>query len=377
MDALVARAQSRLAEAQIRVRFQGDEAGLSAALRRLRQDEAVADVEPELIASGAPQEAIEGITRELRDQAGAAFDANEAAKKLEDQLARTGRSGGAAGARAAARGMDQLRRAQEKAAAEAAKLETATRDALANYAADALESRDEIAQAFQSGFKGLEDALVRFVRTGKANFRDLANAIIADLARIAIRRAITGPLAQALGNALGGGFPAAPAAPAGFASATGLYHEGGVATAGPSLPGLKANEVAAVLEEGEAVLTSDQARALAGYRANAQARARAEEIIRIAARYHAGGVAGHDGHEAAPAANANASAARPAAPAAPQSLPKNLNVNIENSGGPKQAASADLQIDGAEMVVNIVMRDISEGGRIARAMAYLAKKGRY
>ena len=221
MDALLARAQSRLAEARIRVQFQGDEAGLSAALRRLRQDEAVADVEPELIASGAPQEAIEGITRELRDTAGAAFDANEAAKKLEDQLARTGRSG-AAGARAAARGMDQLRRAQEKAAAEAQKLETATRDALANYAADALESRDEIAQAFQSGFKGLEDALVRFVQTGKANFRDFANAIIADLARIAIRRAITGPLAQALGNALGGGFPAAPAAPAGFSATPAL-----------------------------------------------------------------------------------------------------------------------------------------------------------
>ena len=201
--------------------------------------------------------------------------------------------------------MDQLRRAQEKAAAEAQKLETATRDALANYAADALESRDEIAQAFQSGFKGLEDALVRFVRTGKANFSDLANAIIADLARIAIRRAITGPLAQALGNALGGGFPAAPAAPAGFSATPGftggLYHDGGVVSGdggGPGrsmLPGLKANEVAAVLEKGEAVLTSDQARALAGYRANAQARARAEEIIRIAARYHAGGVAGHDG----------------------------------------------------------------------------------
>ena len=139
------------------------------------------------------------------------------------------------------------------------------------------------------------------------------------------------------------------------------------------LPGLKANEVAAVLEKGEAVLTSEQARALAGYRVNAQARARAEEIIRIAARYHAGGVAGATSDAAAPAA-ANASAARPAAPA---NLPQNLNVNIENSGGPKQAASADLHIDGAEMVVNIVMRDISEGGRIARGIEYLAKKGRY
>ncbi|WP_238908094.1 phage tail tape measure protein [Achromobacter ruhlandii] len=68
--------------------------------------------------------------------------------------------------------------------------------------------------AFTDAFKGAEDALVTFVTTGKLNFSDLANSIIADLARIAIRQSITGPLASALGSALsgwmgGGGAPTA------------------------------------------------------------------------------------------------------------------------------------------------------------------------
>ena len=33
----------------------------------------------------------------------------------------------------------------------------------------------------------MEDALVKFVMTGKLNFRDLANSIIADLTRMLVR----------------------------------------------------------------------------------------------------------------------------------------------------------------------------------------------
>jgi lambda family phage tail tape measure protein len=39
-------------------------------------------------------------------------------------------------------------------------------------------------------FKGAEDALVSLVTTGKADFKSLANSIIADLARIQLRRAM-------------------------------------------------------------------------------------------------------------------------------------------------------------------------------------------
>ena len=46
------------------------------------------------------------------------------------------------------------------------------------------------------GIKGMEDALVNFVTTGKLNFRNLANSIIADMARIAIQQTITKPFAK-------------------------------------------------------------------------------------------------------------------------------------------------------------------------------------
>ena len=50
------------------------------------------------------------------------------------------------------------------------------------------------------GLKGLEDQLTAFVTTGKANFADLASSILSDLARIALRAAIIGPIMQALGG---------------------------------------------------------------------------------------------------------------------------------------------------------------------------------
>ncbi len=69
----------------------------------------------------------------------------------------------------------------------------------------------QVGQAVVGAFQGMEDALVDFVTTGKANFRDLANSIIADIARIAIRQAIIKPLVGALfpnltANAMGNVF---------------------------------------------------------------------------------------------------------------------------------------------------------------------------
>lgn len=54
-------------------------------------------------------------------------------------------------------------------------------------------------QTLTRAFQGAEDALVQFVTTGKISISDLANSIQADLARIAVRQSITGPLAQLLG----------------------------------------------------------------------------------------------------------------------------------------------------------------------------------
>ena len=47
---------------------------------------------------------------------------------------------------------------------------------------------------FEGAFKKMEDALVDFVMTGKMNFAEFTRSILADLARISIRQAMTGTL---------------------------------------------------------------------------------------------------------------------------------------------------------------------------------------
>jgi hypothetical protein len=49
-----------------------------------------------------------------------------------------------------------------------------------------------------------ENAVADFVKTGKLDFRDLVTSMIADLAKLAARRFILGPIANALSGALGG-----------------------------------------------------------------------------------------------------------------------------------------------------------------------------
>lgn len=77
--------------------------------------------------------------------------------------------------------------------------------ALSNYADSVNNIAAQTDQALSNGFNGAEDALTRFVTTGQGSFKSLADSIIADLARIAIRQSITGPLAKGLLGALGGG----------------------------------------------------------------------------------------------------------------------------------------------------------------------------
>ena len=70
--------------------------------------------------------------------------------------------------------------------------------------------QESMADVVVKGIKGMEDALVTFVTTGKLSFRSLANSIIADMARIAIQQMITKPFTNFLdglfGNADGNAF---------------------------------------------------------------------------------------------------------------------------------------------------------------------------
>ena len=87
-------------------------------------------------------------------------------------------------------------------------------DAIKNYADTVANTYATVGSLVSSSFKGMEDALVKFVQTGKLSFTSMANSIITDLIRIAVQQNITGPLSGAIkgmfsananGNAFGSG----------------------------------------------------------------------------------------------------------------------------------------------------------------------------
>lgn len=78
-------------------------------------------------------------------------------------------------------------------------------EAFRKYAEDAALVGAQMEGAMTSAIKGMEEALVGFVTTGKLNFKSLANSIIADIARILIQQNITGPLAQMVQGGIAGG----------------------------------------------------------------------------------------------------------------------------------------------------------------------------
>ena len=76
--------------------------------------------------------------------------------------------------------------------------------ALDDYATEVGDSFTRVKDVVGSAFKGMEDALVEFVDTGKLSFSGLVDSILKDILRLTIQQQITGPLAQALSGWLGG-----------------------------------------------------------------------------------------------------------------------------------------------------------------------------
>lgn len=95
--------------------------------------------------------------------------------------------------------------------------------ALENYIDQASDVAGMTKSLFTNAFNGLENALVSFVTTGKAKFRDFATSIISDMARIAMRMAISNGL-QSIFGAIGGsiGGTTASASSAGGTGAMGM-----------------------------------------------------------------------------------------------------------------------------------------------------------
>lgn len=305
-------------------------------LLQWQEEQALAAIAAEEHASIAAREAAAEAIRdeyrarreELERQSAERRAAREEAEAQEEERRRERRDAERL-ARAAAQEAAQqaLERADPFAGAEAA---------LERLGSAAEDAGDRVGRAIETGFRSAEDALVRFATAGRLEFASLTDSILADLARIAVRRAITQPLAAALGSALGsldfsgGGGVAVPAAAEAGNVFHAVYHAGGAAGA----PGGVGRIVPPAVFAG-------------------------------APRLHRGGVAGLRADEV-PAILQRGETVLPRG--APAAAPTEVRVEVTNRGTPQQVTQADGRFDGQRLVVSLVAEDIAGGGPVAGAI---------
>jgi len=224
--------------------------------------------------------------------------ATGAAERLETALGDAGRAATGAGAAAGAAAA-----AAEPATEAAVTGWQAVTAALSDCATKAREIGGDIGQSLVGAFQSAENAVGQFVKTGKLNFRDLVTSLLADLAQFAARRFILGPIANALSGVFAGAgvrgayaAPLGPRSPLTFAS---VLHAGGmVGSAGPSrmvpaiafaaaprmhgggMAGLRHDEVPAILQRGERVLSRREAQGYGAGGVNVTIMARDAESFR-------------------------------------------------------------------------------------------------
>ena len=222
---------------------------------------------------------------------------------------------------------------------------------LGNYVDSVLNVASSVEGAVTNAFTGMDDALTGFVRTGKLSFKDLADSIISDMARIAIQQSITGPLAGALGGLLGSWMGSGSAV-----SGSSLQGIGG--TAGGLLDSIQFSsggytgdggrfEPAGIVHRGEGVLNQDEIRALGG--------ASGFHALRRSIRtgHAVGGMAGSPALPP-PAGRAQSGGA--------------LQVEIINNGTPQQVTGVNRRLDVSGEVISIVVSDLQRNGRSAQAV---------
>lgn len=171
---------------------------------------------------------------ELRRQAG---DDPEKQKAVEDEIADLKRIG------------EARKKSVEEAFTSANRVKmdwsSGMKTGLAKYVDDVGNAAKQTDDLVTNAFKGMEDALVEFVKTGKLDFSSLTDSIISDLIRIQVRQNITGRLATGMqdfnwgslfsggsgGGSIGGGG-------AGGTDFMGSYAGGGSTGNGPRSGGL-------------------------------------------------------------------------------------------------------------------------------------------
>lgn len=254
-------------------------------------------------------------TRAILRRAGASAEDYAAIEEVVQQRIAAARR---EAAEAAAEASAAVEEANRRAALSSESLLVGARVALADYSSSVATGAEEAAGAVTRAFGSAEDALAEFVARGKIDFKSLVDSIIADLARLAIRTRILGPLAGAFGlpgiGALvgheglivGQGGGRRRQVPAALFAAAPRLHRGGF---------IGSDEVPAILRRGEGVFTPEQMRAL--------------------------------GRGDAPAVTVNF---------------------INRSGSPVTARQEPPRFDGQGWIINLVVEDIDTGGPVARAM---------
>ena len=143
---------------------------------------------------------------------------------------------------------------------------------LNDWILEVTDTTQEFGDLYANTFSSMSDAMAKFATTGKLEFSDLANSIIADLARIAMNQAV-GNIASGLFGMLGGGAFAPTSSLPSFNSDLGLGNSflsgGGIgmmklfASGGYTGAGGK-YEPAGIVHKGEVVFSQDDVSRLGG-----------------------------------------------------------------------------------------------------------------
>jgi peptidoglycan hydrolase-like protein with peptidoglycan-binding domain len=161
--------------------------------------------------------------------------------------------------------------------------------------------------AFTNAFSAMEDAFVSFAKTGKLDFKSMADSIISDIIRIQVRQQMAGLVKMGL-SAVGNLFSPAAAPAATTTAAVASYDVG---------TDYVPYDMLAKIHKGEEIVPADQNRGWTGGKG------------------------------------------------APQSVRVEL---VNQTSQPSQAASATPRFDANGMVVSVILRDLKNNGPIRQAL---------
>ncbi|KOR46422.1 tail length tape measure protein [Xanthomonas oryzae] len=215
---------------------------------------------------------------------------------------------------------------------------------LQNYVDEAGNVAGAVKSSVESVAKGLEDVFVTVATTGKLSFKDMANSILADLARIAAKKAVSSLFSTVLGG-IGGGAASAGSAAGGLLS--------GFASGGYTGPG-GVNDPAGVVHRGEIVWSQSDIAKAGGVAA-------VEAMRQGRKGYAAGGVVG--GYS-------------------PGLMPMQPNVNVTVIGAGSDGARSEAKMgENGELDISVflgkVESQIASNVATGRGPAYSAIKSRF